>query len=273
MGTPISEDVARLICPEAFRMRDEFDRAMDRLVRSTGATREEVDQAREQLLELSQTTSMSVARAADHLVARNAAVTMASTDYNPRVQEQPVTDILADIDGTLADWHGSKDSMRWRPDGDADEPRVFTAPVAGVYEFEMGALRLPAISWRDRSGAEITMEQANELLGDRSYSRVALTRIRSRTDRSLNVHVSTVWLALETFGGSLFETMVFGGPLDGSQWRWPTEAAALDGHVEVVVKAGARVRRVRVENCQRIYGPPFLDARYRQRQRNRRKRR
>jgi hypothetical protein len=48
-----------------------------------------------------------------------------------------VTDILASIDDTLADWHGSADSMRWRPDGDVDdEPaesldslmRLFAAP-------------------------------------------------------------------------------------------------------------------------------------------------
>lgn len=30
-----------------------------------------------------------------------------------------MTDILANIDDTLADWHGSADSMRWRPEDGA----------------------------------------------------------------------------------------------------------------------------------------------------------
>lgn len=46
-----------------------------------------------------------------------------------------MSDILADIDDTLADWNGSADSMRWRPDGSGAEPRVFTAPEAGWYQF------------------------------------------------------------------------------------------------------------------------------------------
>lgn len=32
-------------------------------------------------------------------------------------ESEPTTDILADIDDTLAEWHVSADSMRWRPEG------------------------------------------------------------------------------------------------------------------------------------------------------------
>jgi hypothetical protein len=32
----------------------------------------------------------------------------------------------------------------------------------------------------------------------------------------------------------IFETMIFGGPFDQSQWRYHTEAAALAGHRQLV---------------------------------------
>jgi hypothetical protein len=32
----------------------------------------------------------------------------------------------------------------------------------------------------------------------------------------------------------IFETMIFGGPLDQTQWRWPSEEAALAGHDQAV---------------------------------------
>lgn len=143
--TPISEAVARLICPEAFRMRDEFIRSMDRLTSSTGATGDDIDRLREQVLELSRTTGLSVSGAADHLADLHAARELVSVAPTPRLQEQPVPDILADIDDTLADWGGSMDAMRWRPDGGAEAPDPverashpidayrFTAPTAGWY--------------------------------------------------------------------------------------------------------------------------------------------
>jgi hypothetical protein len=52
------------------------------------------------------------------------------------------------------------------------------------------------------------------------------------------VRVSTVWLGLNHNWGEgpplIFETMVFGGVHDEDQWRYPTEAAALAGHDQVV---------------------------------------
>jgi len=89
-----------------------------------------------------------------------------------------------------------------------------------------------------RDGSEITMEQWVELLRDFDYKRVALTRL---TD---DISVSTVWLGMEhafTFADHdpdypvhIFETLVFGGTMDGEMWRYGTEAAALDGHADVV---------------------------------------
>ena len=90
-----------------------------------------------------------------------------------------------------------------------------------------------------RDGSEITMEQWVELLRDFDYKRVALTRL---TD---DISVSTVWLGLEhafhfgpgpepDFPVHIFETLVFGSTMDGEMRRYGTEAAALDGHADVV---------------------------------------
>ena len=57
-------------------------------------------------------------------------------------------------------------------------------------------------------------------------------------DRIGRVYVSTVFLGLEypEFGGgsTLFETMIFGGPLDGSCERYRTRREALAGHARLV---------------------------------------
>lgn len=55
--------------------------------------------------------------------------------------------------------------------------------------------------------------------------------------------VSTVFVFLgldHNFGRGdpvLFETMIFGGPLDGEQWRYRSYAEAERGHQEAVAKA------------------------------------
>jgi hypothetical protein len=54
-----------------------------------------------------------------------------------------------------------------------------------------------------------------------------------------DVEVSTVWLGLNhRFLGDgaplIFETMIFGGPHDQWQWRYPTREAALAGHDQAV---------------------------------------
>lgn len=55
-----------------------------------------------------------------------------------------------------------------------------------------------------------------------------------------NVRVSTAFLGLDhNFGHGaplLFETMVFGGPLDGESDRYSTKAEALAGHAAIVAK-------------------------------------
>lgn len=59
-------------------------------------------------------------------------------------------------------------------------------------------------------------------------------------DQVGNVRVSTIFLGLDHsfFGGApvLWETMVFGGALDGRQRRYTSREAALAGHAELLSK-------------------------------------
>jgi hypothetical protein len=63
-------------------------------------------------------------------------------------------------------------------------------------------------------------------------------------DSSVAAKVSTVFLGLDhRFGGEgppiVFETMVFGGALDGEQERYCTKAEALAGHEKMVARVRA----------------------------------
>jgi hypothetical protein len=83
------------------------------------------------------------------------------------------------------------------------------------------------------------MRRFGELLEDRAYRRVGLTRVRGATR---SVVVSTVWLGLDhNYTGGLpliFETMVFdGAEIGGSDvdcQRYATEEQAMRGHSEAI---------------------------------------
>lgn len=68
---------------------------------------------------------------------------------------------------------------------------------------------------------------------DMAYKRVGFTKVG-------DAEVSTVWLGLDhQFGNGnpqIFETMVFGGNLDGEQRRYSTEEEALNGHEGMVAE-------------------------------------
>ena len=62
--------------------------------------------------------------------------------------------------------------------------------------------------------------------------------------------VSTVFLGLDhnmRANGDpvLFETMIFGGPLDSEQWRYCTYAEAERGHAEAVAKARIAIAKIK----------------------------
>lgn len=89
--------------------------------------------------------------------------------------------------------------------------------------------------WYGLDGQPIDMEAAEALLADGVARRVAHTRLF--TDRGI-VDVSTIFLVLDHnyFGGPpvLWETMVFGGPIDRHQWRYASREDAVRGHEETV---------------------------------------
>jgi hypothetical protein len=86
----------------------------------------------------------------------------------------------------------------------------------------------------DRDGNPIDEQTWAVLHADPEYKRVAFEEFDGG-----GVSVSTVWLGLNHEWDArrpplIFETMVFGGKLDGEQWRFSTEEDALKGHALVV---------------------------------------
>lgn len=88
----------------------------------------------------------------------------------------------------------------------------------------------------DRAGAPMEMAAWAHRMNDWEYKVIAKTA-------TVGVEISTVWLGLDhQFGDGpplIFETMVFGGPLDQETVRYPTEDDARTGHDQMVM----RVRR------------------------------
>lgn len=85
----------------------------------------------------------------------------------------------------------------------------------------------------DRDGSPIDHMRWAELFGDREYARIA-------EDWHGQSRVSTVWMGMDhSFGRGpplIFETMIFGGPLDGYQDRYSTVDEARAGHIEALAK-------------------------------------
>lgn len=85
--------------------------------------------------------------------------------------------------------------------------------------------------------------EKNPLAFARAWGKISEQRRVDHTQISDEVHVSTVFLGLDHSYGRgppvLFETMIFGGPLDHSQWRYATWDDALVGHDMAVKKAMA----------------------------------
>lgn len=97
------------------------------------------------------------------------------------------------------------------------------------------------MSYYDRAGNPITMDTWIDTYRTPADKRVALTTVGE-------VNVSTVWLGIDyRFGDGpplIFETMVFGGPLDQECDRYSTEEQARAGHEAMV----ARVRAAHLES-------------------------
>jgi hypothetical protein len=88
----------------------------------------------------------------------------------------------------------------------------------------------------DREGRPIPLLEWAALWEDHQGRRIGWTELEDGST------ISTVWMGMSlgfTWKGPplIFETMAFGGPLDGEQWRYATEAEARAGHEEAVALA------------------------------------
>ena len=84
----------------------------------------------------------------------------------------------------------------------------------------------------NRQGEPISQDEAMEFLKNDFDENRQVAK-----DEIGDVMVSTVFLVFDHGIGPvpiLFETMVFGGDLDGQQWRYATEEEALGGHQAVL---------------------------------------
>jgi hypothetical protein len=73
------------------------------------------------------------------------------------------------------------------------------------------------------------------------------TRLVGLTEITSQVRVSTVFIGINSryFGKGpplVFETLVFGGPMDGEQWKYASWDDAETGHAVAVRKARAAVK-------------------------------
>lgn len=88
------------------------------------------------------------------------------------------------------------------------------------------------IRYYERDGHEVPLTAVLGLMADNTVRKTTLAG---------DVEVSTIHLVLNhRFGGGpplIFETHVFGGPLNGDGGRWSTETEAIDGHEEWVRRA------------------------------------
>jgi hypothetical protein len=85
----------------------------------------------------------------------------------------------------------------------------------------------------DLDGNPITFREWGEIReGGPDAIRIARTEIGE-------MYVSTVWLGLDHSYGfegppMIFETLIFGGDLDGEMWRYSTREEAKEGHERAV---------------------------------------
>jgi hypothetical protein len=102
-------------------------------------------------------------------------------------------------------------------------------------------MKYPWSAWCDKEGNSIGPAEWGRLHTDDSY------RVIGYTDIAEHVAVSTVWIGINmNFSQEgppiIFETMIFGGPLDSETWRYATEREAKLGHMDAVRLARTAAR-------------------------------
>lgn len=100
----------------------------------------------------------------------------------------------------------------------------------------MSATAVPPATYYDRQGQPIDEHTWATLFGQRGYKQLANEQVG-------DMGVSTIWLGSDHNWWSpgdpliIFETMVFGGALEGHQVRYATESEAFAGHARIVAWA------------------------------------
>jgi hypothetical protein len=108
----------------------------------------------------------------------------------------------------------------------------------------------------DRAGAPISRERCKQMMGADEYRRIGLTEL----DRAV---VATSWMGSNWRPGGgdpplIFETLVYGGPLDLLGDRYATECEAIAGHDQWVAKVRAAIAREDADDAKR---PPLVLSR------------
>jgi hypothetical protein len=99
------------------------------------------------------------------------------------------------------------------------------------HRLNRAALRRPGGRYTDRAGRDIDLARWSALFEWRRYRFVAHTRLGPVRE------VSTIWSGAYVPGREYrFNTCVFVDGVAGDEYWWPTEAAALAGHEETVMR-------------------------------------
>jgi hypothetical protein len=91
------------------------------------------------------------------------------------------------------------------------------------------------VAYFDWLGRSITQEQWARLFEDERHI---------GDDKIDDVHVSTVYVGISLGLGPpplIFETMIFGGELEGHTWRYSSEREAREGHAHVLELVRAHI--------------------------------
>jgi hypothetical protein len=100
-----------------------------------------------------------------------------------------------------------------------------------------------------REGRPMTLREWSLIVEeDLAYKHVRMSMVG-------DVQVSTVWIGLPQAGSTperplIFESMVFGGPLDEHAWRWSTLEEAEAGHELVLAKVREAQERAGLQEDQ-----------------------
>lgn len=99
------------------------------------------------------------------------------------------------------------------------------------------------IRFYDRDCKEITLDEWTKKVVDASYRVVLVDTLTVADEHGPAIRVSTVWIGTDqswedngdgSGNPQIFETMVFGGNLNGYARHWSNELDAITGHASVL---------------------------------------